>query len=311
MVLVYPFGLLLLAAGASYVLHRVSRSRLRYWSLLMLQGLCISSPWVFTWESPFTRFGVALAALLAVVRIWEVRSNLCPPRARRSVRDFLSYFLMVPDIVFQCRQDASQRARKRGLGRIGRACLKGVALFGLFVLSTEYPELHRVWWAHTVWGLWAVYLSASGVVDVLAGAVMLVTGHDAHEVFVRPALARSPRDFWSRRWNMMFRNSAHRLIFLPLGGPKRPLIAVTAVFLWSALAHEYLVLAALGRSGGHMTVFFALHGAATLAEGAWKRRVPLPRPLAVALHLGWLIVTAPLFFAPLRAIVPAHTFRLW
>ena len=53
-----------------------------------------------------------------------------------------------------------------------------------------------------------------------------------------------------------------------------------------------------------MMGFFALHGAAVVGEMALRRRRkrPLPGALAVALHIGWLTVTGPLFFGPMGEV---------
>jgi hypothetical protein len=108
----------------------------------------------------------------------------------------------------------------------------------------------------------------------------------------------------------MFRNSAHALVFLPLGGTRRPLLAVVAVFAWSALAHEYLVVVSVGHTSGHMSAFFGLHCLATLANGL-RPGLVASRGLAIGLHWIWLGVTSPLFFAPIKVVFPAHTWHLW
>jgi hypothetical protein len=86
---------------------------------------------------------------------------------------------------------------------------------------------------------------------------------------------------------------------------------VLGVFLSSAVVHEYLVLAALGRTSGHMFAFFMLHGAATLLTGSRRTPWPVPRGVAVLLHSLWLVLTAPLFFAPLEEIFAVRYWRLW
>ena len=52
-------------------------------------------------------------------------------------------------------------------------------------------------------------------------------------------------------------------------------------------------------------LFFVLQGAAVVGEMILRRRrrrPRLPRALAIALHIAWLTVTGPLFFAPLTEI---------
>jgi hypothetical protein len=114
---------------------------------------------------------------------------------------------------------------------------------------------------------------------------------------------------------MVFRNFAFRQVFAPLGVRGHPILAVCAVFALSAVVHEYMVLASLGATRGHMSAFFLLQGLATLTELALpsraRRRLVERAWLAVPLHMGWLTLTAPLFFVPLLEMVPFHTWRLW
>jgi len=89
---------------------------------------------------------------------------------------------------------------------------------------------------------------------------------------------------------------------------------VVGVFAFSALVHEYIVVAALGSTGGHMTAFFALHCGATLGDGLLSRHrggLPLaPAWLAVPAHLAWFTATAWLFLTPMLQILPLHELRL-
>ncbi len=75
-----------------------------------------------------------------------------------------------------------------------------------------------------------------------------------------------------------------------------------------------MMFGSLGSSRGHMTAFFALQGAATVGTVALARRLGrstlMPRVPAVALHMVWLTVTAPLFFEPFLQIAPMTEWRL-
>ena len=128
-------------------------------------------------------------------------------------------------------------------------------------------------------------------------------------IIAAPPLARSPRDFWGRRWNLVVHDLVFRHVFLPLGGLRRPLRSTVGVFVISGLIHEYFVLACLGHPGrypGFMMLFFGLHGLAVMVQLAWDRgpgrRSRMARPLAIVLHLAWFTLTAPLFFAPIGEI---------
>jgi len=93
---------------------------------------------------------------------------------------------------------------------------------------------------------------------------------------------------------------------------------MSAVFLTSGLAHEYLVLASLGgprETTELMMGFFALRGLATILERSIDRRRAfrrlMPRPVAIAAHTLWFVATVPLFFVPFHQIYGYTTWRLF
>ncbi len=48
------------------------------------------------------------------------------------------------------------------------------------------------------------------------GLYAFLCGRTAPQIFHAPLAAASPRDFWSRRWNMMFKQGLHDTIFVPV-----------------------------------------------------------------------------------------------
>jgi hypothetical protein len=144
-----------------------------------------------------------------------------------------------------------------------------------------------------------------------AAALAALAGIRTEAVFLEPIAARSPGDFWARRWNLVVHRFARQQIFLPVARRLGPLTAVALTFGASGIMHEYVVLASVGLSGyqpGLMLAFFALQAlAVVLTSGLDRagRRRPMPHVVAAALHLGWLLATAPLFFLPLRVQIAA------
>jgi D-alanyl-lipoteichoic acid acyltransferase DltB (MBOAT superfamily) len=188
-----------------------------------------------------------------------------------------------------------------------------MGLLSLLSLLSWWPGLPGEQLPFAAWCLFSAYCASTGLTDFLTGLLMLTSGYRASEVFQSPLLARSPIDFWSQRWNLLFRNAAYRLIFVPSGGRRRPWVGTALVFLFSAVAHEYLVLAALGSTSGHMTAFFVLQGLATQAN-AWVRkrtRRRMPRPLGIGATWAWMLLTSPLFFVPILDILPLEQLTLW
>ena len=135
----------------------------------------------------------------------------------------------------------------------------------------------------------------------------LISGWKIVEVYKNPFLADSPRDFWSRRWNLHFHNVMHRHVFAPICGKdksvskSRIVLGSFVVFLISGLMHEYLTFIMMEPDmysgyAGWITVFFVLQGFAS-----WL----------VPVHVGWiptmaiLAISSPLFVAPYRAVAIA------
>lgn len=277
-------------------------------------AVALALPWLLP-PFPPLRFLAAMLGFLVVMHSWDVAYARYPdPAMHTSMRRFPLYFLNAPDARWPVDAEDAARARAVGRQRMKRAAAMGLGCAALMVLSTLWPSLHESFWLHQSWLLWLFYCLAASVFDLLSGLVMQV-GFHAGEVFDNPPLASSPRDFWSRRWNLAFRALAHRLVFLPLGGTRRLVLAVTAVFVFSGVVHEYLVIAALGHTRGDMMIFFTLHGAATLGHGLWRSarggRSLMPRPLAVAAHYTWMTASSWFFFRPILEVLAVDTFRLW
>jgi hypothetical protein len=124
-----------------------------------------------------------------------------------------------------------------------------------------------------------------------------------------PAAATSVSAFWGRRWNTAFRDLTHRFLFRPLAARLGPRAAVAVGFLFSGVVHDLVISVPAGGGFGGPTVFFAIQGAAVLAE-----RSRLGRRLG--LGSGWpgrlftalvLVGPAPLLFHPPfveRVVVP-------
>ena len=154
------------------------------------------------------------------------------------------------------------------------------------------------------------YLLLAALAEGMSG-VLALGGIAAEPVFDRPVAARSPAEFWSRRWNLVVHRFARNHVFIPAvrwHGLSAP-AAVTVTFAASGVMHEYLVAGAVGLRHyrpGFMLAFFALQAVAVLAVSALRGRAwPLPAPMAAGAHLAWLVATAWLFFAPLRPQITA------
>jgi hypothetical protein len=290
---------------APLVLFYWFRGRDRRWGWALV-GVFLAIPLLVADALPMVRFVLGIGALVSVAKAIECsRGRASDPSMQRTLGRFLFWYAIPSDSSWPTTVDAAATARRHGRRRLLRALAKLPVVAGLVILNARVPRIGTDPWLSVFWVLWFTYFWVSAALDVVTGLAMQ-TGIHVAEVFDTPPLARSPADFWSRRWNLFFCRWARRNLFLPLGGRRHPARALVAVFVISALAHEYLVLLSLGTTSGHMTAFFLLQGLATLASMKIARRrrgrALFPPVFAVPLHVAWLTLTAPLFFHPVIRI---------
>lgn len=274
---------------------------------VMLVSLALPCALPTTWI--YARTIAAVFAVLLAVKSHELDRQRVPDPGMLERLALFCFWLLVPP---RCKrpEDDLTAARIRALGRrrLLRAALKIPPATVLVLVHLHWPALHDSPWLEAFWALWMSYFGVTAFVDVTSGLAMQ-TGLYVAEAFRVPPLARSPRDFWGQRWNLIVNDLAYRLVFLPLGGVRRPLRSTLMVFVLSGLVHEYFVAATLGRPSsytGWMMIFFILHGCAVMLQLWWDRgpgrNKSMSRPLAVTLHMAWFTATAPLFFFPIGEI---------
>lgn len=269
----------------------------------------LAAPWGLP-DIAALRFMVSVCSVLAFMRLTETWLGKVPVANTRQFREYFWYFTFFGDIRVHAASEHSW-GRAMGARRLARGASKGLALLGLFALATEWRGLWDSYVLRSIWCLWAGYFGATGTADLVSGLQMVASGHGCAETFVLPILARSPGDFWGRRWNLVFRNAAYRVLFQRAARRYGASAAGAVVFVWSIAAHEYLVVATLGRTQGEMALFFGLQGVMTLLLSRIRRGQPWPNLVAVGAHWMWMIATAPLFFMPILQIFPVHEWLLW
>jgi hypothetical protein len=270
----------------------------------------LAFPWGIPAEWTHPRILAAVWAITLAMKSHAAgRDGPTDPAMRQTLARSLVWMLVPPETRWP--RDAGDVARTRagGMLRLGRTAAKVPPLLALLWLESRWPQLHASPFAEATWALWMTWLGVSAITDAVSGLGMLAGVHIA-ENFDAPPLARSPREFWARRWNLLVHGFAMRYVFVPVRGRRRPLLATMIVFVGSGLMHELFVVSALGHGGtypGWMLAFFVVQGAAVVAQMQWdrarrRRRRPtatMPRPVAIALHIAWMTATGPLFFAPL------------
>ncbi|MEQ8766133.1 MAG: membrane bound O-acyl transferase family-domain-containing protein [Planctomycetota bacterium] len=156
-------------------------------------------------------------------------------------------------------------------------------------------------------GYWRGWLGMIGIVMTLHfGSFHLLScfwrsrGVRALPLMNAPLLARSPSEFWGRRWNRAFRDLTHRFLFGPLARPWGASKAAFIGFAFSGVIHDAVISIPAGGGYGGPTLYFLGQALAIRFERSrvWARHVK-PRPaLAHLLTLAMLALPAPLLFHP-------------
>lgn len=124
----------------------------------------------------------------------------------------------------------------------------------------------------------------------LLSCLWRTAGIDAAPIMHWPIAATSLLDFWSRRWNLAFRDLTHRFLFRPLAGRWGAATALWTGFLISGVIHD-LVISLPARGGyGLPTLFFLIQAAGISLE---RSRVGKSAGLGQGL-IGWLWTAAVL-----------------
>jgi hypothetical protein len=147
-------------------------------------------------------------------------------------------------------------------------------------------------------------LGAAMVYTAMEGATLgLLFAHRLAGIAVppiqaMPIAARSVGEFWGKRWNRPVSDWLGEYVFAPLRRRRRPLLGLVLVFAASAAMHAWVFYAGGGvRAAAGVALFFLLQAPWLMLES----RLRVTRWPALAGHawtLGWLLLTAPLFVAP-------------
>lgn len=166
-------------------------------------------------------------------------------------------------------------------------------------------------WLDSFFKAMEIYLLGGGANDMLVAAFALA-GYRITDAFRYPILAHSVLDFWSR-YNVWIHRWLKRHVFEPIGRRRRrPVLGILAVFTVSGLLHEYIILPAAPDLLGWQSAFFGLHGLGAIAGAGLGRSYRaitgrrVPRPLAIAATLGFVLATMPIFVHCLDRFVDFH-----
>jgi alginate O-acetyltransferase complex protein AlgI len=105
-------------------------------------------------------------------------------------------------------------------------------------------------------------------------------------------LANSVSDFWSRRWNLAFRDVAQVFFFRPFVARVGVGGATMIVFAMSGLIHDLVISLPSGGGYGLPSLYFLAQGIAVLVEKSrFGRRIGLGRGLTGRIS-AWLLVVS-------------------
>jgi hypothetical protein len=138
----------------------------------------------------------------------------------------------------------------------------GVLIALLAIRESASSDPYLVGWA----GMMGIVLTMHFGLFHLLSCFWRRCGVQAAPLMNAPLAAATVSEFWSRRWNMAFRDLTSRFVVRPLRRPFGASGAVAAGFLISGLIHDVVISLPAGAGLGGPTVYFALQGAAVFAE---------------------------------------------
>jgi hypothetical protein len=259
--------------------HRTDRSRLDRLAIevarwvpvvaLLLLVILIGqwlAPWLFMWAT--------LSAIVASAK-WLTWSD-CSWATRRRLWLSVGYCVAWPGLdarrfLGETRVAVRAPSQAEWWQAIAKT-LMGVVLIWVVARSVPAQWTLLRGWVGMVGLAFALHF---GLFDVLS-LIWRSAGVAAEHIFCVPIAARSVSEFWSKRWNLAFREVAYDYVFTPARRWVPPVWASLLTFLVSGLIHE-LVISLPVRSGfGFPTVYFLLQWLGVIME-----RSPVGRRLGL------------------------------
>jgi hypothetical protein len=213
-------------------------------------------PWVVMWT-----LAVIIFALCKWIT-WQFTPVPHSPAWRHA-----AYLFLWPGLDAKAFLDPHPLPReiRAGIGEWIFACTKiafGAALvWGITPLLPMDYALPRAWIGMTG----VVFILHFGTFHLLSCA-WRAGGVDAKPLMNWPLLAQSVSEFWSKRWNLAFRDITHRFLFRPLAVRGNARAGLVAVFLFSGVVHDMVISLPAGGGYGLPTLYFVIQSSALLAE---------------------------------------------
>ena len=205
--------------------------------------------------------------------------------------------------------DASRFLLKRKLSGEHRpeiaewASATGVLVLGLALFAAGVLCVNR---QNNIAGAWCgmfgiVFMLHFGLFHLMS-CTWRTAGIDATPIMNRPWSSTGLGEFWGRRWNLAFRDTANVALFKPVARQWGPYVAILTVFLFSGVIHD-LVISIPAKCGyGLPTLYFFLQGVVVLIEHRFARSL---QGLGRIASLAIVFLPMPILFHPpfLRQVI--------
>jgi hypothetical protein len=273
----------------------------------------LAAPWVLV-GTPASALTIWLVAIAGGIVMLKALDWLIQPRKEyQLVRVWLALTfwpaLQIEDVLLR------EPSFGAGIRPASRRIVMGImgVVFGLALtaLGRTLGLPDRDFWLDNSFKVFEIYLLAGGSNNLLV-AFFALTGYRILDGFRYPILARSILDFWSR-YNVWIHRWLKRNIYQPIARRGRmPAVGIVAVFGFSGFLHELLFLPITYDLLGWQLAFFSLHGLAAIAAVGLGRACHaflgcrVPRVLAIAATLGFVLATAPIFIHCLDWVFDLH-----
>ncbi len=253
--------------------------------------------------SPVSQLVAVSVSLLLMIKLITERDFILRHPQNLRFRDRLAWYALWPGLdarAFFVRGEAKTNCSLEWTCAVSKFALGVVLLCGVAPRCLVINDLLAGWVAMT--GLIFVFHFGS---FHLAALVWRRMGRDITPIMHMPVAATSLSEFWSKRWNLAFRDFAHRFVFKPVVQMRHPQLASWAVFVFSGLVHELAISMPAKGGYGLPFAYFALQGC-----GVWlERHIP---SLTDGRHpiRGWLFTVAFTTPAAFWLFHPAFVRRL-
>ena len=258
-------------------------------------------PFLLPAAEPFFRAAAALLTWLLLVKTLQYTAGHEKPQGFAD----LIQFLFIPAVV------RWEQPRRKDTARAGRTAITSTLQLALaFLLMVMVLELDRHTQVQVITTELGIYLCLAGVCN-LGAASLALRGLDYDDPFDNPLAARTPGEFWGRRWNTWVNHMLYRYVFVPSRGRRHP-VRGTLAFTASAALHEGFVVVGTREFTGWTGGFFLVQGVlvAATSQSRWFRRLSRRAPSVTwAFTMIMMMITGVMLVRGVDRIDPSHAWE--